>query len=323
MGKTYLVTGCAGLIGSHLCERLLAAGDRVVGIDNFNDYYDVSQKRANVAAIQTHDQFTLVEADIRDAQGIHEVIAAHHPSAIAHLAALANVRYAVGRTPLYNQVNITGTVNVLEAARTLGCPHVVFASTSSVYGHTQRLPFVEDDPCDRPLSAYPATKRAGEMLGHTYHHLHGMSFTALRFFSVYGPRARPDMMPFMITDKIARGEPITLFDAGQMKRDWTYVDDIAAGIDAALRKPLGYEVINLGRGEPVLMADFVKLLEDRIGKPAILDTPRAPNSEPAVTYANTEKAKRLLGYAPQTSIEAGLDALWAWYQTRPDAGPKG
>ena len=319
MGKTFLVTGCAGLIGSHLCERLLAAGDRVVGIDNFNDYYDVAQKRANAAGLLGNDAFTLVEADIRDAEGVREIVAAHHPAAIAHLAAMANVRYAIGRTPLYNQVNITGTTNVLEAARTVGCPHVVFASTSSVYGKTPRLPFVEDDPCDRPLSAYPATKRAGEMLGHTYHHLHGMSFTGLRFFSVYGPRARPDMMPFMVTDKIARGETITLFNAGQMKRDWTFVDDIAAGVEAALRTPLGYEVINLGRGEPVLMADFVKLLEDRIGKQAIIETPPAPASEPEVTYANTDKARRLLAYDPQTSIEAGLDALWAWYQARPVA----
>ncbi|MEE9405307.1 MAG: NAD-dependent epimerase/dehydratase family protein [Algisphaera sp.] len=319
MGETFFVTGCAGLIGSHLTERLLAAGDRVVGIDNFNDYYDVAQKRANVAGFSQHEQFTLVEADIRDAEGMRELVAAHHPNAIAHLAALANVRYAIGRTESYTQINIVGTVNLLEAARLAGCPHFVFASTSSVYGNTPQVPFVETNTCDRPLSAYPATKRAGELLGHTYHHLHGMSFTGLRFFSVYGPRARPDMMPFMITDKISRGEPITLFNAGQMKRDWTFVQDIAAGVEAALRKPLGYEIINLGRGEPVLMADFVKLLEERIGKKAILETPDAPATEPIITFANTDKARHLLDYAPQTSVPQGLDALWAWYQTRPNA----
>ena len=316
MGSTYLITGVAGLIGSHLAERLRAAGDRVVGVDNFNDYYDVDQKRANLAGLAGDDGFTLVEADIRDADALHRVVAAHRPRAVAHLAAMANVRYAVGRTPLYHEVNVSGTVNLLEAVLAAGVPHVVFASTSSVYGNTDRLPFREDDPADRPLSAYPATKRAGELLGHTYHHLHGISFTALRFFSVYGPRARPDMMPFIVTDRIARGESITLFNAGRMKRDWTYVGDIAAGVAAALERPLGYEVLNLGRGEPVLMADFVRLLEERIGRPAITECPPAPASEPTVTYADTARARRLLGYDPQTPVAEGLDRLWDWYRRR-------
>lgn len=316
MPQTFLVTGAAGLIGSHLCERLLAAGDAVVALDNFNDYYDVAQKRANVAGFKDHERCTLVETDIRDEAGVLQLFEQHQPDAVAHLAAMANVRYSIGRAPLYNQVNITGSINLLEAAKTHGCGNFVFASTSSIYGKTPHIPFTEDDACNLPLSAYPASKKAIELFGYTYHNLHQMNFTAVRFFSVYGPRARPDMMPFMITDRIARGETIILFDAGQMYRDWTFVDDIVAGVDLALRKPLGYEVLNLGRGEPVLMADFVTMLEDLIGKKAILDTPPAPASEPHKTFANIEKAQRLLGYDPQTRIHEGLKKLWAWYQSR-------
>lgn len=316
MPKTFLVTGAAGLIGSHLCERLLAAGDAVVALDNFNDYYDVTQKRANVAGFKDHDNCTLVETDIRDEPAILECFRGHRPDAVAHLAAMANVRYSIGRTPIYNHVNITGSINLLEAAKATDVSNFVFASTSSIYGKTQRIPFVEDDACNLPLSAYPASKKAIELMGYTYHNLHQMNFTAVRFFSVYGPRARPDMMPFMITDRIARGDTITLFDAGQMYRDWTFVDDIVSGVDLALRQPLGYEVLNLGRGEPVLMADFVTMLEDLIGKKAILETPPAPASEPHKTFANIEKAQRLLGYNPQTSIHQGLEKLWGWYQTR-------
>lgn len=309
-----LVTGVAGLVGSHLAERLLEAGRAVVGIDNFNDYYSVAQKRDNVAGFKDHPRFTLHETDIRDNDAVNAIFQQHTPAAVAHLAAMANVRYSIGRAPLYTDVNIVGSVNLLEAAKQHGCGNFVFASTSSIYGKTQQLPFTEDDACNLPLSAYPASKKAIELMGYTYHNLHAMNFTAVRFFSVYGPRARPDMMPFMVADSIARGETITLFDAGQMKRDWTYVDDIVQGVALALDKPLGYEQINLGRGEPVLMADFVELLEDIIGKKAVLETPPAPASEPAITFANIDKARRLLGYDPKTPVRAGLEKLWAWYQ---------
>ncbi len=312
--STTLITGAAGLVGSHLSERLLAEGRRVVAVDNFNDYYPVQQKRANVAGFIDHPNCTFVEADIRDAPAMRQLFEQHQPDAVAHLAAMANVRYAIGRTPLYVDVNITGTVNLLEAASQTSMPTFVFASTSSAYGKTEQLPFTEDDPSNLPLSAYPASKKAGELLGYTYHNLHGMNFTALRFFSVYGPRARPDMMPFMVTDRIARGETITLFNAGDMKRDWTFVDDIAAGVHAALDKPLGYEVINIGRGEPILMRDFVSIIEQLVGRAAILETPDAPASEPAITFARIDKARQLLGYDPQTPVEEGLARLWAWYR---------
>ena len=329
--STCLVTGAAGLIGSHVVERRLALGDRVVGVDDFNGYYDPAQKRNNVEGFLDHPRFTLAEADIRDRARIDELFEVHRFDRVAHLAAMANVRYAIGRTPLYTDVNVTASVHLLEAAwRTweadgrLGqgtagrAPGVfAFASTSSAYGKTASLPFREDDPSNAPLSAYPACKKAVELLGHTYTNLHGMNFTALRFFSVYGPRARPDMMPFMVTDRCVRGEPITLFAAGELWRDWTYVGDIADGVSAAMDTPLGYEIINLGRGEPVRMADFVEVIEELVGKKAILETPPAPASEPVRTCADVSKARRLLGYDPQTPVREGLGRLWAWYRARP------
>lgn len=309
-----IVTGAAGFIGSHLTEALLERGEEVVAIDNFNDYYDPARKRANVASFRQHPRLHLYELDICDADGVTRVFERHAPTAVAHLGAYGGVRYSIGRARLYTDVNITGTVNLLEAARLVKANVFVFASTSSVYGHTDQLPFIETDPCNRPLAPYPASKKAGEVLGYTYHNLHDMNFTALRFFSVYGPRGRPDMMPFMVTHRIVNGQEIKLFDGGQMKRDWTYVGDIVKGIVAALDTPLGYEIVNLGRGEPVLMSDFVHIIERLVGKKAVLVTPPAPPSEPKITFANIDKARRLLGYQPQTPVETGLDRLWQWYQ---------
>ncbi len=191
---------------------------------------------------------------------------------------------------------------------------MVFASTSSVYGATKRLPFREDDPLGMPLASYPASKIAGELMGYTYHNLFDLSFTAVRFFSVYGERGRPDMMPFIITDSIVNDKGFKLFDAGEMFRDWTYVGDIVKGVIAALERPLGYERINLGRGQPVRMADFVELIEQLVGKRALMETPPAPASEPKTTYADVTKARELLGYDPCVTVEEGLARFWAWYQ---------
>ncbi len=309
-----LVTGAAGFIGSNLCEALLERGDELVAIDNFNDFYDPARKRANVAGFRDHERCVFADADITDAKAMANLFESERPDAVAHLAAYGNVRYSIGRAPLYTDVNITGSVNVLEAARTNGCDRFVFASTSSAYGKTEQLPFIETDPCNEPLAPYPASKKAIEVMGHTYTNLHDMNFTAVRFFSVYGPRGRPDMMPFMVTDRVYREEEITLFDAGRMKRDWTYIDDIVSGVMGALDTPLGYEIINLGRGEPVLMSDFVTAVEDLVGKTAILATPDAPASEPKITFANIDKARRLIGYDPKTHVRDGLAELWAWYR---------
>jgi UDP-glucuronate 4-epimerase len=316
-----LVTGAAGFIGSHTVDALIERGDHVVGVDNFNDYYDPKRKRANIAHLADHPRFRLVEADVRDADGMAELFE-HDPlggsgtgfDAIVHLAAMANVRYSIGRAPLYYNVNVQGTINLLELAVQHQAGNFVFASTSSVYGRTEQLPFLESDPCNQPLAPYPATKKTCEVLGYSYHNLHALNFTALRFFSVYGPRGRPDMMPYMVTDRIFRGEKITLYDAGRMQRDWTYVDDIVSGVLAALDRPLGYEILNLGRGEPVWMDEFVQLVEELIGKRALLSTPPAPPSEPPVTYANIDKARRLLDYHPATAVADGMWQLWGWYQ---------
>lgn len=311
-----LVTGAAGFIGSHLCEALLARGDEVVAVDDFNDYYDPALKRANVAGFREQARCSFHDLDVRDAEAVARLFTEHPPEAVAHLAAYGGVRYSVGRASLYTQVNILGSVNVLEAARTGGVRNFVFASTSSVYGNTERIPFEESDPCHRPLAPYPASKRAVELLGHTYWNLHELNFTALRFFSVYGPRGRPDMMPFLVTDRILRGEEITLYNGGKMRRDWTYVGDIVNGIVAALDTPLGYEVLNLGRGEPVWMIDFIEIIESLTGKKANLITPEAPPTEPLASHANIDNVRDKLGFDPQTSLQEGLSRFWEWYRER-------
>lgn len=311
---TILVTGAAGFIGSTLTDALLARGESVVAVDDFNDYYDPARKRANAESFRHHPRARLYEMDIRDAAAMERLFAEHRPRAVAHLGAYGGVRYSIGRAPLYTEVNVLGTVNLLEAARKHETGGFVFASTSSVYGNTRQLPFVETDPCNLPLAPYPASKKAAEVMGYTYHNLHGMNFTALRFFSVYGPRGRPDMMPFMVTDRVVRGAEITLFDAGRLRRDWTYVDDVVSGVIAALERPMGYRIINLGRGEPVLMADFVAIIETLVGKKAALSTPPAPDSEPQVTFADIGLARRLLDYRPDTPVDTGLLRLWEWYR---------
>ncbi len=309
-----LVTGAAGFIGSHVAEALLARGDSVAGLDNFNDYYDPSRKRANAALLTPNPRFTIHEADVRDAETMERICAENEFDAVVHLAAMANVRYSIERAPLYVDVNVRGTVNLLEAARKAGVPHFVFASTSSVYGRTKQLPFCEDDPLGRPLAPYPATKIAGEVMGHAYHSLFDLYFTAVRFFSVYGPRGRPDMMPYIITDCVSHDREFMLYEAGEMYRDWTYVADIVSGIVAATDQPLGYQVINLGRGEPVRMADFVELIEELVGKEARMTTPPAPPSEPPITCADITKARDLLGYNPTVSVAEGMRRFWDWYR---------
>ena len=309
-----LVTGAAGFIGSHVAETLLARGDTVTGLDNFNDYYDPARKRANAALLTPNPRFTLHEADVRDAKAMERICTGSGFDAIAHLAAMAGVRYSIERGPLYVDVNVRGTVNLLEAARQAGILHFVFASTSSVYGRTERLPFREDDPLGQPLAPYPATKIAGEVMGHAYHNMFGLSFTGVRFFSVYGPRGRPDMMPYTITDRIVRDQEFKLYEAGEMHRDWTYIADIASGVVAAVDRPMDYQVINLGRGEPVRMVDFVELVEELVGKSARMTTPPAPPSEPPITYADITKARELLDYEPAVPVAEGMLRFWEWYQ---------
>ncbi|MGD8862798.1 MAG: SDR family NAD(P)-dependent oxidoreductase [Myxococcales bacterium] len=317
MGKTVLVTGAAGFIGSHTAEALARRGDTVVGLDNFDPYYDPRQKRDNVQAVRAavgDGLFSLVEGDVRDRELVQRLFSEHAFDAIVHLAALANVRYSIGKAEQYFDVNLTGTIHLLDAAVAHGSPNFVFASTSSVYGATERLPFTEDDPCDRPLAPYPASKRACEMLGYSYHSAHGLDFTALRFFTVYGPRNRPDMMAYKLLQSVVEGTPVTLFARGQLKRDWTFVGDIAAGIVAAVDRRPGYEVLNLGRGEPVLLADFVEVAEKLAGGRANIEDAPRPAADVPATYANIQRARERLGYEPQTSVKDGMARVWEWYQ---------
>jgi UDP-glucuronate 4-epimerase len=253
-----------------------------------------------------------VEGDLRDRALIAELVTTGF-DAIVHLAAMAGVRASVEDPWLYYDVNLTGTLNLLEAARSSGKPNFVFAGTSSAYGKTQVIPFIETDPSDRPLAPYPASKRAAELLGHSYHHLHGLDFTALRFFTVYGPRGRPDMMAYRVLDSVRLGQQIPLYNGGQMHRDWTYVSDIVSGILRAADRRVGYEIINLGRGEPILLADFVQSIEKLAGKPANLVSAPMMDADVAYTFADIEKARRLLGYEPTVGVAEGVQRFFDWY----------
>jgi UDP-glucuronate 4-epimerase len=310
--QTILVTGAAGFVGSRLARVLLDRGDRVIGLDNLNDYYPLIHKQRHLADLITDHNFTFIEKDLCDAEGLAGVLSEYRPSAVAHLAAMAAVRYSVKHPLIYGHVNVQGSMNLLEAARQVGRPRMVLASTGSSYGANTPVPFVETAPCDRPLAPYPASKRAMELMAHSFNHLFQLPITILRFFNVYGPHGRPDMMPWQWTRMIQRGETLTLYKNGHLKRDWTYIDDIVAGFVSALDKEFAYEIINLGCSNPVENIDFVRTLEKLLGKKAVIvDTP-CPASEPLVTYADITKARKLLNYDPKIDVEEGLTRFIDW-----------
>ncbi len=311
---TYLVTGGAGFIGSHVAEALLKRGERAVVIDNFNDYYDPAIKRHNAERLRHDDKCVIIEGDIRDKALIHRLFSEHDVSHVAHLAAMAGVRESVQQARLYMDVNVTGTLNLLEACKTAKIKQFVLASTSSVYGKTQILPFVESDSADRPLAAYPASKRAAELLAHTYNNLVDMQVTALRFFNVYGPAGRPDMMPWRLMEATRTGDEIKLFNGGDIHRDWTYIADTVRGVLAALDLRLGYEIINLGCGAPISLNDFVEIIEEYAGGHINTVSVATPPSDPPITFCDNRKARELLGFAPSVSIRDGLWQTWEWYR---------
>jgi UDP-glucuronate 4-epimerase len=315
--KRILLTGAAGFIGSHTAVRLLRRGDRVVGLDNLNDYYAPAIKRRNLREIEMDghapEAFRFVQGDVRDRALLAELFAEPF-DAVVHLAAMAGVRASVQDPWLYYDVNLTGTLNLLEAIRGSSAPaNFVFASTSSAYGRSSVSPFVESEAAALPLAPYPASKRAAEMLGFSYHHLHQLDFTALRFFTVYGPRGRPDMLAYKVLDSIFSGQPMPLYNGGNMHRDWTFVDDIVSGVVAASDRRLGYEIINLGRGEPVLLGDFVARLERLAGRKANFVAEPMLAADVDHTYADITKAQRLLGYSPKVSVEEGIADFYEWY----------
>ena len=309
-----LVTGAAGFIGSHVAEKLAKRGDAVVGLDNFNDYYDPAKKRDNERRLNQYRNFNMIEADVRDRSRLFEICKAEKFEGIIHLAAMAGVRNAVTHPDLYVEVDLNGTQHLMDAARAAATvENFVFACTSSVYGNTKQIPFVETDPCDRPLQPYAAAKRAAEMLGHAYHHLFGLNFTSVRFFTVYGPNGRPDMMAYLVAESATKGIQIPLYNDGEMFRDWTFVDDIANGVILALDRPLGYEIINLGRGQTTKLKDFVNLIEAHAGKKAnVISKPKLA-ADFVKNLADISKAQRLLGYNPQISVEEGVARFWEWY----------
>jgi UDP-glucuronate 4-epimerase len=301
-----LITGGAGFIGSRLALALRERGERLVLVDNFDPYYDPALKHANLIPFEGDPHVTFVQGDVRDAALMESIVRENGVRKIAHLAALAGVRNSIHEGPRYVEVNVNGSVNMF-----------VQASTSSVYGEsstTGRVPFVEDDPADHPLAPYPASKRAAELLAHSYHHLFGLNMTCLRFFNVYGPNGRPDMMPLKVMRAVLAGEPITLYNAGNLKRDWTYIDDIVDGIIAALDRPMGYQVINLGCGNPIAMTEFVDIIEELSNREAIRVDAPTPPSEPSITYCNNQRARELLGFDPKTPVQDGLARTWAWLQ---------
>lgn len=309
--RTVLVTGAAGFVGSRLARRLLDRGDRVVGLDNLNDYYPIEHKRRNLSDLGG-ERFTFIEADVRDLDGVRRVFDEHRPTAVAHLAAMAAVRYSVAHPLIYVDVNVRGTMHLLEAARGGGVTALALASTGSVYGRDTPTPFVETAAADRPLAPYPASKRSMELFAHGYHHLHGLHIAVLRFFNVYGPHGRPDMMPWQWARQILAGEELTLFGGGRLKRDWTYIDDIVDGFEAALDRALPWEILNLGCSSPVENLEFVRVLERLLGRPAKVRDVPTPASEPPITYADVSRARRLLGYEPKVRVEAGLARFVAW-----------
>jgi UDP-glucuronate 4-epimerase len=310
---TTLITGGAGFIGSRLAARLVACGEQVVILDNFNDYYSPDLKRANIAALGNAP--VVVEGDIRDAALIERIFDEYRITRVAHLAAMAGVRYSIDQGRLYADVNTSASVSLMDTARRHEVMVFIQASTSSVYGQAQRVPFREEDAPDFPLAPYPASKRAAELFGHSYHHLFGLNVTVLRFFNVYGPAGRPDMMPIKVIESILKDEPIPVYDEGKLQRDWTYIDDTVDGVMAALERPMGYEIINLGYGSPIPLTDFIRIYEELMGKPAVTYPVPAPASEPRITYCDNTRARELLGFTPKVSIADGLAKTWEWYRT--------
>ena len=315
--KNILVTGGAGFIGSHLVDHLLAEGGwRVTVVDDFNDFYDPALKRRNVERHAGREDFALQEADIRDRAALERIFGETRFDCVVHLAARAGVRPSLSEPVLYAETNINGTLNLLELARARGVRQFVFGSSSSVYGENEKVPFAEDDPVSKPISPYAATKAAGELLCHTYAHLWGLRSVALRFFTVYGARQRPDLAIHKFARLISAGKPIPVFGDGTTRRDYTYVDDIIAGVRAAMDyEASDYEVINLGGSRTVSLSELIALLEKELGKKAVIDRqPPQPGDVPR-TFADVSKARRLLGYDPQTPIEEGIRRFVEWFRT--------
>jgi UDP-glucuronate 4-epimerase len=314
MNASVLVTGAAGFIGSHLAEQLIRQGHRVIGLDNFDDFYPPSIKLENIRALESEEDFSMIEGDIRDADLLSRIFSEYDISLVAHLAARAGVRPSIQQPLLYDDMNIRGTINMLEASRTCGVQQFVFTSSSSVYGLNTKVPFDENDKVDCPTSPYAASKAAAELLCRTYNYLYGLPITVLRLFTVYGPRQRPEMAIHKFTKLIDSGEEVTVFGDGTSKRDYTYVSDIVDGITQALAyQNRGFEIFNLGDSRPIALEYLVSVIEEALEKKAMIKNMMMPPGDVPVTYAGISKARALLDYQPKISIEEGVSLFVKWY----------
>lgn len=325
---TMVVTGCAGFIGYHLTARLLREGHRVRGLDNLNDYYEPALKEARLARLRALPGFTFVQADLADRAAVQRLIAGGgdggaegeaRPEAVVHLAAQVGVRYSVTNPDVYTSSNLLGFGNVLDACARARIGHLVYASSSSVYGSNTKVPFSEDDPVDHPISYYAATKKANELMAHATSHIHRLPTSGLRFFTVYGPWGRPDMAPILFARAILRGEPIRLFNHGRMRRDFTYVDDVVESVVRVLARPpegedgaAPYRVVNVGNASPVELETFVATLERHLGRKATRVLEGMQPGDVVATWADTARLERLTGFAPRTSLDEGLRRMAEW-----------
>ena len=320
-----LLTGVAGFIGYHVALKLLARGDTVIGVDNLNNYYDVRLKQARLADIEAHQNaknFSFIKLDLAENAATQQLFTHEKPDSVIHLAAQAGVRYSLENPHAYISSNIVAFTNILEACRAIKPQHLVYASSSSVYGGNTKLPFSEADSVDHPVSLYAATKKANELMAHTYSHLYGLPTTGLRFFTVYGPWGRPDMSPFLFADAIINNKPIKVFNHGDMMRDFTYIDDIVEGVIRVLDKPATsstnsgapYRVFNIGNNQPEQLMDFIGLLESAIGKTAQKEFLPMQAGDVKATYADTSALKAWVGFKPHTPLNEGVEKFVNWYR---------
>jgi len=308
-----VVTGGAGFIGSHLCEALLRGGHEIVAFDNFDDFYDPAVKRRNVAGAMSNRRFTLIEGDIRDPEAVRRAVG-DGVEAVVHLAARAGVRPSIERPLLYQDVNVGGTMVLLEACRRASAGKLIFGSSSSVYGNNAKVPFAERDSVDAPISPYAATKRAGELLCHTYHHLYGMPVTCLRFFTVYGPRQRPDLAIHTFVRLIEAGQPAPVYGDGTTSRDYTYVEDIVRGVIRAIDRCAGYHIYNLGGSHPIPLRDLIGMIEGATGRRATIERLPPQPGDVERTYADMSLASRELGFQPSVDLANGLARFVEWFR---------
>lgn len=316
-----LLTGGAGFIGSHLTKELLDLGYAVICLDNLDDYYDPQLKRQNIRQFSADPNYLFIEGDIRDRTLLDALFRLYGCDTVVHLAARAGVRPSVQNPALYFDVNLNGTMSILDSMRQAGVNRLVMASSSSVYGDAERVPFKESDASDRPLSPYAASKRSAELLAHTYHHLYGFAISCLRFFTVYGPGQRPEMAISQFTERVLSGMPITLFGDGTTARDYTYIDDITSGIIKAIDHLDGFSVLNIGGSDPISLRDLVSLIERATGETALIDWQPMQPGDVERTYADVSLARKQIGYKPTVRIDEGIQKFVDWYRSRVEVVP--